>query len=347
MRILIIKSSSLGDIIHALPVLSYLREVAPGATIDWVVEGQFRSLLSHNPLINRLHVVNTRGWRKALFAKESWQGIAELVSGLRATGYDLIFDLQGNLKSGLLCLFAKGGVKVGFTADQLQERINLLFTNRRIPFRPEDNSAVSRYLRVVSALFDRDYIGMELSGRIYAAEGDQEVAAAYLARLPAGPKVLLQVGTTWETKYWYPEGWIDLSRRILAELPDATLLINWGSQQEKELAERIKGEVGDAVQLLPWFKVDQLIPLIAMVDLVMGGDTGPVYMAGAMGTPTVSFYRATLAQLYAPSGPLHRSIQAPMDCTGCGRTSCAKDRQCRESITVDQMTEAALSLLKK
>lgn len=345
MRILIIKTSALGDVIHALPVLDFLKKIVPEAVIDWVVEEPFLPLVAHNPLIGQVHVIRTKAWRKAPLSGQTRQEVARLRQALRSARYDLVFDIQGNLKSGLVAWLTGAVPRVGFTATDVQEKLNLLFTTRRIPFRPQDNRTTGRYLRIVGAPFNRDYTGMELSTTIVAAPEDEATAMSYLAGLPEGPKILLQVGTTWDTKYWYPEGWIELSRRILTDAPSATLLVNWGSPQEKELGERITTEVGAAVRLLPWFKIKELLPIIGMVDLVIGGDTGPVYIAGAVGTPTVSLYRATRAELYAPAGPRHRAIQAPLDCSGCGRTRCERDQECRRSITVDMVADAAISLL--
>lgn len=347
MRILIIKTSSLGDIIHALPVLDYLRQVVPEARIDWVVEEPFLPLVLHNPLIGQVHVIKTKAWRKAPFARQTRQDVALLRTALHDAHYDLVFDLQGNLKSGLVAWLSGARKRVGFTADVLQERVNLLFTNIRIAFRDKDNRAAARYLRLVSALFQRDYQDMRISSTIVSSPEDEAVAARYLAELPDGPKILLQVGTTWETKLWYPEGWIEVTKRILSHQPGATLLINWGSLAEKELGERIVSEVGSTVQLLPWFKIRELIPVIQRMDLVIGGDTGPVYLAEAVGTPTVALYRASKAALYAPTGPHHRYIQADMPCTGCMLTRCERNDICSRSITVDAVMNAVITVLQK
>jgi heptosyltransferase-1 len=131
----------------------------------------------------------------------------------------------------------------------------------------------------------------------------------------------------------------------MARYPGAAILINWGSPAEKELGERIVSETGAAVHLLPWLRIRELIPVIRRVDLVIGGDTGPLYLAAAVGTSTVSYYRATSAATYAPCGERHRSVQADMSCTGCGLTSCEKDAVCRSSISVDALFNAVTSIV--
>ncbi|KAA0892021.1 lipopolysaccharide heptosyltransferase I [Oryzomonas rubra] len=345
MRVLIIKTSALGDIIHALPVIDYLRQVSTGVEIDWVVEEPFLPVLEHNPGLSQIHVVRTRKWRKAPFSAETRKDLRALRMELRERCYDLVFDIQGNLKSGLIAWLTGARERVGFTREVAQEKANCLFTTRRIPFRDSDRNVTDRYLRVVSALFGRDYRGMELTGAIVSAPEDEAAAERYRAGLPGGPVILFQVGTTWNTKLWYPEGWSELARRVVARYPGATILINWGSPGEKALGERIAGEVGPAVHLLPWLRIRELIPVLRRVDLVIGGDTGPVYLAAAVGTPTVSFYRATSAATYAPQGKRHRTVQAAMECAACYRTSCDRDGECRRSITVDALFGAVTDLI--
>lgn len=345
MRILIIKTSSLGDVIHALPVLDYLQQVSAGIEIDWVVEESFLPVLEHNPYIARIHVVRTKKWRKAPFSPETRQDLKLLYTALRERPYDLVFDIQGNLKSGLIAWLSGAEKRVGFSRDVLQEKVNSLFTNRKIPFRASDRNVTDRYLRVISVLFGRDYRDMEINGTIVSSPEDEAAADRYMAALPDGLVFVFQVGTTWNTKLWYPEGWTALARRIVAQYPGSTILINWGSPDEKALAEQIAGEVGNSVRLLPWLSIRELIPVLRRVDLVVGGDTGPVYLAAAVGTPTVSYYRATSAASYAPRGDLHRSVQAHMSCAGCGLTSCDKDAVCRASISVDSLFEAVTRLI--
>jgi heptosyltransferase I len=345
LKVLIIKTSSLGDIIHALPVIDYLHRVSPGIEIDWVAEEQFLPVLEHNPGLRRIFPVRTKKWRKAPFATDTRNDLKALRQGLRERPYDLVFDIQGNLKSGLIAWLSGGRERIGFSREVLQEKANAFFTTRRVPFRDSDRNVTDRYLRVVSVPFDRDYQGMELGGAIFSASEDEAAAERYRAELPDGRVVVFQVGTTWNTKLWYPEGWSELARRIVARYPGATILINWGSPDEKALGERIVSEAGAAVRLLPWLRIRELIPVLRRVDLVIGGDTGPIYLAAVVGTPTVSFYRATSAATYAPQGERHRTVQAAMECAACYRTSCDRDGECRRSISVDALFAAVTDLM--
>lgn len=344
-RVLIIKTSSLGDIVHALPVIDYLHQASAGILIDWVIEEQFLALLEHNPALSRIHLVRTKKWRKAPFAPETRSELKALRTALRERPYDLVFDIQGNLKSGLIAWLSGADERIGFSTEVLQEKLNRLFTTRKIPFRAEDRSVTDRYLRVISVPFGRDYRNMNLTGDIFSAPEDEAAADRYIAELPVGLVFMFQTGTTWDTKLWYPEGWIELARRLTERYPDSTILLNWGSPEEQAMGERIVAEVGASVRLLPWLRIKELIPVIRRVDLLIGGDTGPLYLAAAVGTPTVSYYRATSAAIYAPKGEQHLSIQSPMKCAGCQRTTCDRDSECRGSITVDAIFEAVLRLI--
>jgi heptosyltransferase-1 len=313
--------------------------------VDWVAEAAFLPIIMHNPLISQVHAVRTKAWRKKPFSRETLDQLRRLRAQLRERKYDIVFDLQGNFKSGLIDWICGAPERVGFSGDAVQERINLLFTNRRVNFRPADQHVTDRYLRIVSAPFGRDYTGMELSGDIVSSSSDEEAADRFMAELPPGPLFLFQVGTTWKTKYWYAAGWCQLAQKILARYPDATILINWGNADEKRLGEEIAAQAGPGVRLLPWLRISELIPVIRRVHLLIGGDTGPLYLAAAVGTPTVSYYRATSAATYAPGGKRHRSIQAAMECAGCCRTDCDRDAECRASIAVDALFDAAVDLI--
>jgi heptosyltransferase-1 len=333
MRVLIIKASALGDIIHALPVLDYLHQVRPGIQVDWVVEDPFRDVLEGNPLINRLYQVRTKAWRKAPLARTTREEIAVLKHALRENRYDLVFDIQGNLKSGLICWLSGAAHRIGFTREFLQESINLYFTTRHIPLRSRDRHITDQYLRVVSVPFGRDFQDMALSSDIYTSPEDDARADALLATLADGLVFLFHCGTTWQTKYWYDEGWVELGRTLAHTYPDASILLSWGSEPEREKVLAIAAAMGCA-RVIDRYSLKGLTAILKKVDLVVGADTGPVHLAAAVGTPTVSFYRASDGRRSGPRGERQVVVQSPLHCNSCFRTHCDKDDECRRSITV-------------
>lgn len=335
MKVLIVKTSSLGDIIHALPVLDYLHQACPGILVDWVVEEAFRDVLEGNPLLTGLHVVRTRSWRKWPFAAQTLREVSNLWRKLRHSNYDLVFDIQGNLKSGVIAWATGSKQRLGFTREFLQESVNSLFTTCKIPMREQDDHACSRYLRVVSVPFHMDYPEMDITTDISTTVSDDAAAEAILRGCDNGPVFLFHSGTTWQTKFWSEEAWVNLGKRIQVVYSGSTILLSWGNESERAAAERIAGAIGSSARLLDRYPLKGIAAIIKRVDVVVGGDTGLIHLAATVGTPTVSYYRASTGNISGPRGIKHVIVQSPLSCTRCQRTSCPRDVECRDSITVD------------
>ena len=334
MRVLIVKASSLGDIIHALPVLDYLHQVVPGIEIDWVVEESFREVLDGNPLLSQLHPIRTKVWRKRPLASETRREVAALKESLRARAYDLVFDIQGNLKSGLICWLTGAAHRIGFTREYLQEPVNLLFTTRQVPPRRQDVHITDQYLRLVSVPFAKDFGQMRLTTDIATAPEDDAAATALLATLADGLVFLFHPGTTWQTKFWSEEGWVGLAKALLERYPAASIIFSWGNDGERTAVSALAAAIGPGARVIGRYSLKGLAALLKKVDLAVGGDTGPVHLAAAVGTPTVSLYRSSDARRSGPRGPGQVVIQSPLHCAACFRTTCDKDAECRASITV-------------
>jgi heptosyltransferase I len=346
MRILIIKTSSLGDIVNALPVLDYLRQPAlPDCRVDWVVEEQFRDVLEGNPLISMIHTVHTKIWRKHPLTAQTRHEIGELKRAMHERCYDLAFDIQGNLKSGLIARLCGAPVVTGFTRPDLQESINILFTTCRIPLMHEDRHVTEKYLRIVSAPFNQSFREMKLSSDIFTSSENDARVEALLTPLRNGPLFLFHYGTTWQTKFWSREGWIALSKLAIEHYPDATILFSWGNSSELEAVSELAAQIGSKARVLERYDLKGFAAILKKVDIVVGGDTGPVHLAAAIGTPTVSFYRSSDSDGSGPRGPRHVVIQSPLACTRCFRTRCARDAECRASITAEALFEGVQKLL--
>ena len=313
-------------------MLDYLHQVAPTAKVDWVVEEQFADLLSGNPLLHQLHVIRTRAWRKQLLNRATRHEVSTLWRKLREQDYDLVFDIQGNLKSGLVAWATGCGQRLGFAREHLQESINTLFTTRKIPMRKEDNYSSGRCLRIVSIPFGKDYSGMELQSDIHTPPEADAVAEQLIRECGNGPVFLFHCGTTWQTKFWSEEGWCQLGHSINAAYGDATMLLSWGNDNERDMAGRIAANIGPKARLLEKLPIKGIAAIIKKVDVVIGGDTGLIHLAAAVGTPTVSYYRASDGSVSGPRGSDHVIVQSHLPCSRCQRTKCDKDAECRASI---------------
>jgi heptosyltransferase-1 len=345
MRVLIVKLSALGDIIHALPILDYLHQVSPEIEIDWIVEENNRDILEGNPLISNVFSTRTKKWRKSLLASGTRREIDELRMSLKQREYEMAFDIQGNLKSGIVTALSGVSKRFGFDRYGVREFPNILFTTNQVPLRRNDFHITERSLRVVSVPFGRDYHNLLLKTDIMTRPEDDVAATAFLATLSDGLVFLFHPGTTWKTKLWHESGWIELGKSLLERFPDSTILLSSGNEHERSVVERISVNIGKSARPLPKLSIKGFAAFLKKVDIVVGGDTGPIHMAAAVGTPTVSFYRATDGKRNGPRGENHAVIQSPMHCNACLRKECDKDAECRNSIKSENIIKAIERLL--
>ena len=346
MQILIVKLSALGDIIHALPVLDYLHQAVPDAVFDWVVEDQNRTILEGNPLLRNVIGINTRAWRKKPFSATCRREVGAIIRQLRSASYDVVFDLQGNIKSGIITALTGVPERYGFDRHGARESLNLLFTNHHVPLGPEDHQISNRSLKVVSAPFGGDYNSHILTSLIQTDEKDDQTAEQLLGDSSGQTYVLFHTGTTWETKKWSVDGWLELGRLVLEKFPAVSILFSWGNEQEQEEAQRLATALGHRALLLPRLDLKQFCALLKKVDLAVGGDTGPIHMAAAVGTPTVSFYRSTDAKRNSPQGSNHIALQSGIPCARCLNRTCPRDNECRNSIRASDLLELIASVIE-
>lgn len=344
MKVLIVKVSALGDIVHSLPVLAFIKSADPRTEIDWLVEESFAPLLEGHPLLRRVHRLSTKVWRKG-GVRSLLKEATELIGRLRREDYDLVFDLQGNSKSGLFTLLSGAGRRYGFDRRAVREWPNLLATNRKVRLGAAEHHVGDRALAVVRPAFPG---GNEIRSAgplavAAAARGsvDQRLVELGLADRPV---VVLHYGTTWKTKHWSLACWRELAVRLASERQIRPVL-TWSGIEERAAAESIREACSERAEIWPRGSLIELAALLDRADLVVGGDTGPIHIAAAVGTPTVSMYRVTDSRRNGPRGPRHICLQAPLDCSPCLQKSCRRDAECGSSISVEEVFRAIHSLL--
>lgn len=324
MKILVIKTSALGDIIHCFPVLAYLRSKFPEAQIDWVVEGGFASLIQAHPAINNVLTVDTKRWRKAPW---SLQEIATFRRQLRQHTYDVIFDLQGNVKSGLILSQAKGKEKVGFGWKQVPEWPNGLFTNKKFETLPGRNIRED-YLSIVQSYFD-DPHPFEDNGVL--------LTAGITSPQKLKDTVMVCPGSAWPNKQMSEEALHQFLSRVQKKL-DCRFLFVWGTEGEREVAERLHEWFKGCSSILDRQPLPMLQNIMAQVQLVIAMDSLPLHLAGTTATPTFSIFGASSAAKYKPQGAQHHSYQGACPYGRTFEKRCPILRSCKTGACIRSLT---------
>lgn len=297
-RLLFVKTSSLGDVVHNCPAVSDAARAWPDAAIDWVVEEAFADVAAMHAKVQRVIPVAVRRWRGALLSARTWGEIGEFWHALRERHYDRVIDTQGLLKSALLARAAHGE-RHGMDAASAREPLAARLYDVRHAIATEQH-AVERNRQLVAASLgtplpaDCDY-GLHAEG-------------APPFELPARYVVLLTM-TSRADKLWPEERWVELGRRLAEDGVPAVL--PWGSAEEKARAERIAASVRGAV-VPRRLSVAELARLLGRSQGAAGVDTGLTHLAAALGVPAAGIYLSTLPRLTGlHAGARARNLEAP------------------------------------
>ncbi len=340
-RILIIKPSSFGDVIHAMPVLHGLRTRFPRARISWLVANSCAGLLEGHPDVDEvIRFDRKRYGRIGRSLRPTIEFIRFLVD-LRHRSFDLVLDLQGLFRSAFLTLAAGARVTLGFANAR---EFAPLFYTRRIPVPDPDMHAVDRNYLFADALGFGDLpVAFNLPVRGEAAEAMTAVLAEH-GIAPGRPYALMAPGTRWETKRWAAAGFAEVARRIRSELGLPVVLI--GMEDEVAVAREVEQAAGGGVvNLAGQTKLPELIALVAGAALCVMHDSGPMHLATALGRPMVAIYGPTSPQR---TGPYHRpEAVARLDllCSPCylKRVSeCPHRHQCMRDLSPDVLMNRLL-----
>lgn len=308
-NILLIKTSALGDIIQAYPVVDFLREKFPEATIDWAVETPFAELVEAHPKIDNVLYVSTKTWRRNFFKLSTFKDICKVRKELRRKTYDAVFDLQGNIKSGLILSQVKSPQKIGFGKHSVPEWPNLLFTQQR--FNPPIGGNIREdYLAIVKAFF-QDCEPHKSSGVTLKITDAQKTVVQSILQHPIlneNLKVIVSPGSAWRNKQMTPEALALFLSEVQLYLKCKFIFL-WGTQVEKTISD----------QLHQQFIKDSIVPdrmslpmvqnLMMGADLVIGMDSLPLHLAGTTTTTSFSVFGPSLAHKYKPIGKNHFAFQ--------------------------------------
>lgn len=279
LRILLVKTSSLGDVVHNLPVVSDLRLRFPAAEIDWVVEEGFADIPLLHPGIRGVLIVAIRRWRKNLFFSRTWREIAAFRRTLAGNTYDVVLDTQGLLKSAWIARMADG-VRHGLDRASAREPLAVFYDHTHAI--PWSTHAVERNRRLVAEALDYPLAHPPSYGiRAVPLQFDCLGASRYVVFMHA---------TSATEKLWPEDRWTALAAAL--NIRGFTCVFPWGSDGERERAQRLAGAVAGAV-VPERFELSAMASLLAGASGVAGTDTGLTHLAGALGVPTVGIYCAT------------------------------------------------------
>lgn len=336
MKVLLVKTSSLGDIIQTFPALEYL--YARGCQVDWVVEAPHRELVESHPCVHSVHSINSKAWRRG---RES-HGLRTVIRTLRCHPYDLLIDLQGNVKSMCVNLIARAKTKIGFGMRTVPEWPNLISTNFKV--NPSSGSNVrGENLELAQAYFgDRTPFASE--GIRLKISPEEEASLEKILeplRSQAQAVVLFCPGSAWKNKQMTPVDLKEFISLILKTFP-CRFLFGWGNDHERQLAEELQREFPEQSQIIERQRLPVLQNLMAKVDLVIAMDSLPLHLAGTTPTPTFGIFGASSAQKYNPQGEKHGYFQG-----GCAyglsfSRRCPNLRTCATGACIREIDVSAL-----
>jgi len=286
-KILLVRVSSLGDVLHNLPLVADILRHHPGAQVDWVVEEGYVSLVRLNPMVNKVIPFALRRWKKGLVQPAVRAELRGFFRDLRAEQYDYVFDTQGLSKTGIIMAAARvrpGGQKIGLangTEDSGYEGISRVFHTRSIPVAPRTH-AVARGRQVVATALGYQ---VDTPPDFGLAQAGSTAAMERPHWMPAGDYAVFFHGTARAAKKWAPANWITLGQ-ALAPLQ---ILLPWGSPQEKAEADALAAALPNA-RVLPKLSMMDAVELARHAALAVGVDTGLTHIAAAFVRPTVEIY---------------------------------------------------------
>jgi heptosyltransferase-1 len=333
MRIAIVRLTSLGDVVHTLPVAHAIRQHDPSSYIVWVVEEREQTILQSNPAVDEVVLAPTRRWRRALGTP---RGIVSVVREwwalrrrFRDLHMDVAIDVQGLLKSSLFLVLIQAPLRVGFGWRHAREPLSALFTNRRVDPPKSASHVVDKNLSLLGPLgIPVGDAGFPLPAM---KEPGDRVAALLLGHgvKPQDRLVVLMPATRGRSKQWPLANYLELARRLVGDRSVRILLV--GAPDEEPLLIRIADGLKGAIIFTG--PLEDLLELLRRADLTVGNDTGPLHIAAALGRPTIGLFGPTRGDRNGPYGARARSLQSPT-------------RRMRD-LTVGAVLDAAIGWLER
>lgn len=318
-KILIVKPSSLGDVVHSLPFLSAIKTCFPKAEIHWVIAKGLEKLLEGHSMIDRLVIIHKDMWKKITHAQRTVKELRALFKSLKQEKYDLVIDLQGLLRSGIITKATNAPTRVGFQEAREGSR---LFYNHKVKG-GKDIHAVDRYLKIAS------YLGCDISDIRFPFPSDSLsppdrslVSEDYAVIIP---------GARWKTKVWPAEKFGNLASKLSLK----TVVV--GSKSEIEAANTIVSLSQDkSLSLAGKTDLKELVEVIRHARFVVSNDSGPMHIAAALNIPVFAIFGPTDQTRTGPYGKGHTIIREDVTCAPCFKKTC-NDMKCMNDLSVEKV----------
>jgi len=344
-RILLVKPSSLGDVIHALPVMHALRAQYPDARIDWLVGTAFAPILEGNRDISEMILFDRRKFSRLGLRAGPTRDFLRLIAQLRERNYDLVIDLQGLFRSGFLTWATGTPVRIGF-ADAREGAA--LFYSHKIPPSHPDIHAVDRNLRIA------DLLGFSGNDVVFPMEIPQtlrtQIRSLLESHFPAGQAfVAIAPGARWETKLWAADNFAQVIDALHSNNKTRCVLL--GGPDDVDLCERIAGMCrSKPISLAGRTSIREMVAIIEQAGVLICQDSAPMHIAVALNRPLVCLTGPTNP---ARTGPYRRQsdvLRVPLPCSPCyfrKLTQCPHQHRCMTEIRVDDVVNGVLQRLAR
>ena len=333
MHVLIVKLSAIGDVVHALPAVAAIRRELTDVRISWVVERAAAAILRDSPVIDRLIEIDTRSWRRSLLKRDTQRALRARLSSLREETVDVALDFQGLIKSGFVAFASGAPRRIGFATEALREPASRVFLTEQVPV-DDRGHVIEKNIALVRA------IGVGASGDYAFPIAVPDVAIEAMAsRAPKNGYAILNPGGGWPTKLWPAECFGRLADSIQAT-HGVPSLVTYGPGEMGLAAEVAAASVtGSAIPFA--CSLVEFVALARRAKVFVGGDTGPLHLAAAAGTPIVGIYGPTSPLRNGPFDPRDRAFgRNDIEC----RTDCYR-RSCDKWICMDIPVEAVQRLI--
>ena len=281
MRIAIVKLSALGDIIHAMVALQFIKQKYPDCQIDWVVEEGFKDILTNNPDINEIHTVNIKKAKQQKSIKLLFNEIKKL---RKLPRYDIVIDTQGLIKSAIVSRAIPSSQTFGFDKNSLRESFAAWFYTDTFKIGYDEN-IIMRNIGLISSALDITISHDEILNKKLFLFSNSKILPSVISNNK--PNIALIPGASFKSKIYPVEQYAQISQEL-----NANFIVLWGNESERNMAEQIQ-KIAPEVHISDKLTLNELKAFISQTDLVIGGDTGPTHMAWALNIPSITLFGST------------------------------------------------------